>query len=114
MRISDWSSDVCSSDLSQVEAPGNTIAFNISLSEAATEDVIVSFSTVNGTATAGSDFVGVSGGQATIEAGQLGTDVSIQLLDDQSTQSVEAFRSAERRVGKQCGSPFTTRWSPYP
>src|SRR3546814_5656244 len=102
MRISDGSSDVCSSDLddqvsdrrlfevslndsppppaplpqvavldgapvSQVEAPGNTIAFNISLSEAATEDVIVSFSTVNGTATAGSDFVGVSGGQATIE-----------------------------------------------
>src|SRR3546814_3190596 len=67
------------------------MAFNISLSEAATEDVIVSFSTVNGTATAGSDFVGVSGGQATIEAGQLGTNVSIQLLDDQSTESAEAF-----------------------
>src|SRR3546814_11744909 len=67
------------------------MAFNISLSEAATEDVIVSFSTVNGTATAGSDFVGVSGGQATIEAGQLGTNVSIQLPDDQSTESAEAF-----------------------
>src|SRR3546814_15705446 len=105
MRISDWSSDVCSSDLSQVEAPGNTIAFNISLSEAATEDVIVSFSTVNGTAAAGSDFVGVSGDQATIEAGQLGTNVSIQLLDDQSTESAEPFPaigrvSCRERVGQ--------------
>jgi len=38
--------------IAQIEAPGNTVDFNISLSEAAAEDVIVIFSTVNGTATA--------------------------------------------------------------
>jgi DNA-binding beta-propeller fold protein YncE len=77
--------------IAQIEAPGSTIDFNISLSEAATEDVVVTFSTVNGTATAGSDFVGISGGQATIAAGQLSTTVSVQLLDDELTESAESF-----------------------
>jgi DNA-binding beta-propeller fold protein YncE len=77
--------------IAQIEAPGNTVDFNISLSEAAAEDVIVIFSTVNGTATAGSDFVGVSGGQATIAAGEMSTTVSIQLLDDLNTEPAEAF-----------------------
>lgn len=77
--------------VNQTEAPGNTIIFNISLSEATSEDVVVSFRTVNGTATAGSDFVGVSGGQVTIEAGQLSTSISVELLDDDVTELTEMF-----------------------
>jgi hypothetical protein len=77
--------------IAQVEATGNTITFNISLSEAATEDAIVTYSTVNGTAVAGSDFVGITGGQATIAAGQLSTNVSITVLDDTATEDAESF-----------------------
>src|SRR3546814_19806799 len=62
--------------VAQVEAAGKTITFNISLSEATTEGVNVTYSTVNGPAKAGSDFVGATGGQATIAAGELSTNGS--------------------------------------
>lgn len=75
----------------QIEAAGNSIDFNISLSIATSEDVIVTYSTVNGTATAGSDFVGVSNGQAIIAAGEMSTTVGIALLDDLETEPGEGF-----------------------
>lgn len=77
--------------VAQVEAPGNTIDFVISLSEPASEDVIVTYSTVNGTAQAGSDFVGSSGAQAVISAGQSTTTVSVEVIDDEDTESAESF-----------------------
>src|SRR3546814_6313112 len=85
MRISDWSSDVCSSDL---------IAFQHDLS--AWEDVLGFAS--------GFGFIGnftyqKAGGSAR------------EYRDADGPRTV--FRSEERRVGKECVSTCRSRWSPY-
>src|SRR3546814_364171 len=77
--------------VAQVEAAGKPNKFKISLSEATTEGVNDTYSKVNGTAQAGSDLAGVTGGQATIAAGQLSTNVSITVLDDAATEDAEIF-----------------------
>src|SRR3546814_6193827 len=69
MRISDWSSDVCSSDLLDqhvVDAELDAAAF------------------------------------------EAGVELAAQL-----EQRIEADRSEERRVGKECVSTCRSRWSPY-
>src|SRR3546814_8408183 len=87
MRISDWSSDVCSSDL-----PDPPVAFShrekiiiivglmLGMFLAALEQTII--------ATALPRIAGVLGG-------------------------AEHLRSEERRVGKECVSTCRSRWSPY-
>src|SRR3546814_5927228 len=68
MRISDWSSDVCSSDLLSPKVE-----------------------------------ITASG------AGSASTRSSLA----SSNNTSRAFRSEERRVGKECGSTCRSRWSPY-
>jgi len=75
----------------QSEANGAKITFAVTLSAAATEDVILTYSTVNGTAAAGSDFVGISNGQTTIAAGSTSANISIDLINDTITENAEAF-----------------------
>ncbi|MGE5767843.1 MAG: Calx-beta domain-containing protein, partial [Bacteroidota bacterium] len=77
--------------IAQSEESGATVDFAISLSAPASEDVVVSYSTANGTAVAGSDFVGITNGQAVIPAGELLVNVSVELIDDAATEPVEAF-----------------------
>src|SRR3546814_2332002 len=91
MRISDWSSDVCSSDLDN----SGTIA--------------------------GEDYDGIRliGGGAVTNSGTIsggfrpdgvptsGDGVSMFAYDDQD------LRSEERRVGEECVSTCRSRWSPY-
>src|SRR3546814_16199083 len=97
MRISDWSSDVCSSDLTvnpaaptvaakAVTTPYNTAA-SIDLSGSITGDGITAVTI--GTAPAHGT-VSVSGKTVTYTP-----------------------RSEERRVGKECVSTCRSRWSPY-
>src|SRR3546814_8109750 len=87
MRISDWSSDVCSSDLSSeifrriwvpMEATLDADAAYLSAKLSALESLRGGFTTV-------------------VDAG---------------TRS-EAGRSEERRVGKECVSTCRSRWPPY-
>src|SRR3546814_12336106 len=96
MRISDWSSDVCSSDLLTLTG-------------------VIAQSSNIGTVLAADKF----------EQGQLydylrdfglgrRTDIGVRgetqgLLPDGSTWT----RSEERRVGKECVSTCRSRWSPY-
>src|SRR3546814_19634150 len=94
MRISDWSSDVCSSDLFDLGAPvlsQSTIRPG--------EGVTVTVPVTN------------RGGMAGDEV------VQIYLRDDVSsvTRPVKALvgRSEARRVGKECVSTCGSRWSPY-
>src|SRR3546814_13675142 len=92
MRISDWSSDVCSSDLGEGSAkarPG--VGRRI---ERAARSVVRPRPLVSARA-------------ARLQAFQklLGTAAFLQLL--------EHGRSEERRVGKECVSPCRSRWSPY-
>src|SRR3546814_20602912 len=95
MRISDWSSDVCSSDLRAaaqrwLRTLHNPYRLNI-------EDAA---------GTLGLD-LGVYGAPETfiIDAQGIIRDKIVGVID-------EAIRSEERRVGKECVSTCSSRWSP--
>src|SRR3546814_5784189 len=83
MRISDWSSDVCSSDLS----PPSTVSRPVGPEAGQTIGA--------GAAAAGPDGVD---GQAR--------------ADGESNEERAGARSEERRVGKECVSTCRSRWSP--
>src|SRR3546814_11072008 len=84
MRISDWSSDVCSSDLvrDDVQAGG---AVDLVLDQPGDRDLV-----------------------PRQPLGDVGEDTGPVVDDD-----VEVERSEERRVGKECVSTCRSRWSPY-
>ena len=73
------------------ERAGAKVAFTIDLSAPTNEDVLLTYSTIDGTAMAGSDFVGVSHGQVTIPAGSTSATVLIELLADDVPEAVESF-----------------------
>src|SRR3546814_9686381 len=84
MRISDWSSDVCSSDLSATDDFGAIIEIQLhEFSESAR--VIVSE----------------------------GFSVAKRFKDWVGAEHLLLHRSEERRVGKECVSTCRSRWSPY-
>src|SRR3546814_2878334 len=83
MRISDWSSDVCSSDLYRAQSRGGDRG-----------------------AVAGASGAADDGAQARQpRAGRLGGATR--------NGGVARSRSEERRVGKECVSTCRSRWSPY-
>src|SRR3546814_8800406 len=101
MRISDWSSDVCSSDLlRRFQHLGGDLG-----GRADGEAVIV--------ADDGDQLVG-------LEAG-LDVDLDAAALEDVDgggaqlvgNENLDHGRSEERRVGKECVSTCRSRWSPY-
>lgn len=65
--------------------------FTATMTAAAQYDVVLSFSTTAGTATASSDFTAVSGGTATILAGQTSVNIPVDILGDLISESQEAF-----------------------
>src|SRR3546814_10623155 len=85
MRISDWSSDVCSSDL-LVEL----LALLLVAAHAALDDLARRLSRRRA---AGGPVPGRRGGTAALARGRA--------------------RSEERRVGEECVSTCRSRWSPY-
>src|SRR3546814_13693562 len=96
MRISDWSSDVCSSDLLVTIERG----VEAWLEEYAPDAVAIErvfarsdVSTVMGTAQAS--------GVAMVVAARRGVPIALHT------------RSEERRVGKECVSTCRSRWTPY-
>src|SRR3546814_3472017 len=91
MRISDWSSDVCSSDLA-VRSPGDRVA-----SQRVHSDRLVAPPHI---------IVGV------LQEGDL--SVRGSTYQDQSVfRRRPADRSEERRVGKECVRTCRSRWSTY-
>src|SRR3546814_4407989 len=95
MRISDWSSDVCSSDLQEEEEA--TMAID-----------------VKGWA---SKFKSLTDNDQTIAA--MGKYYTCTFMYDMTDRKViiemldGKVRSEERRVGKECVSTCRSRWSPY-
>src|SRR3546814_8935247 len=87
MRISDWSSDVCSSDLPNAQAE----LIRDCLQKAGIDARSVSYLEAHGTGT------------------ELGDPIEIAGL----TAAFRHDRSEERRVGKECVSTCRFRWSPY-
>src|SRR3546814_13931129 len=103
MRISDWSSDVCSSDLSTIPDPfpdnvmawiGVRVEQCLGLMDALEID------------------------SAHIVGNSMGGALTLQLLSETPERFdkvilMGSIRSEERRVGKECVSTCRSRWSPY-
>src|SRR3546814_15939747 len=100
MRISDWSSDVCSSDLGKIliavgarpqvpDCPGNELG--ITSNDAFHLEKLPKRIVIAGGGYIANEFAGIFN--------EFGADVTI--------------RSEERRVGKECVSTCRYRWSPY-
>src|SRR3546814_18607291 len=99
MRISDWSSDVCSSDLLSATGWFHT-------QKAAGRWQLV---TPDGHAffSLGVNAVTADGGRSYVEGREF-------MFTDLPPASGEwAARSEERRVGKECVSTCRSRWAPY-
>src|SRR3546814_15355709 len=100
MRMSDWSSDLCSSDLTKrqmVQTHG--------------EDV---FSPIVGDMSSISDVLllpNVSTFRPTLEYTRLPPTVVMPYVNEKQINN--QLRSEERRVGKECVSTCRSRWSPY-
>src|SRR3546814_10942682 len=101
MRISDWSSDVCSSDLTETFTTDLTTALSGRLDTLEGQTLDSRITAVEGLV-GDVDFTGSSYlGPATDLTG------AVLALDSQLS------RSEERRVGKECGGTSISRWSPY-
>src|SRR3546814_14291297 len=96
MRISDWSSDVCSSDLvrlSAVEQQSEVDAARAQLhaSEAAVREAEADYQRYR----------------------ELAQDQYVSRSQLERMHAARDSRSEERRVGKECVSTCRSRWSPY-
>jgi hypothetical protein len=69
---------------------GGKITFTVTLSQAATQDVTVNYSTADGTAKASSDYVATNG-TLTFHAGETSKTFDVQLTNDTTPERVEAF-----------------------
>lgn len=78
------------SDASANES-ASTIKFNVSLNRQSTLPTTFTYSTVNGSATAGSDYTAVASSQLTIPAGQTTGEISINLINDSTSEANETF-----------------------
>src|SRR3546814_11304777 len=100
MRISDWSSDVCSSDL-VVTIITDRVIFDPG------SDVL----TADGQSVIGaiSDAIAPLPNKLSIE----GHTDSVPIATARFPSTWELSRSEERRVGTECVSKCRSRWSPY-
>src|SRR3546814_12656782 len=105
MRISDWSSDVCSSDLQSATGPNRRIEGRV----------------MQGASPAAGAPMGIlrcQRGSVTVEGALVAVLLGVLLLGVIDfglafrRQSELANRSEERRVGKECVSTCRSRWSP--
>src|SRR3546814_11378002 len=99
MRISDWSSDVCSSDL----------AMRVLLIE---DDAAMAKSIEMMLGQEGFNVYRTEYGEEGLDLGKL-YDYDIIVLDLNLPDMHGYDRSEERRVGKECVSTCRSRWSPY-
>src|SRR3546814_2006202 len=110
MRISDWSSDVCSSDLTEVgrwfvASRGLAMAIGTPGLQAGTALLPIAYVLV-------SDSLGWQA--AWVASAALLVLACPSLLVLTRVERVpHARRSEERRVGKECVSTCRSRWSPY-
>src|SRR3546814_14068538 len=98
MRISDWSSDVCSSDLMMM---AEYDAVNDEVLDAMAE---VTNMIIGNVKTALEERIGCMG--LSIPTVIYGRNFTYRAVGNQE-------RSEERRVGKECVSTCRSRWSPY-
>src|SRR3546814_12741036 len=118
MRISDWSSDVCSSDLAAAGAKAiATGSFGVAGAQGRAdgedfpiEDVFENLRRILSVTDLPVTIDMESGYGA--DAAAVGTSVGI--AREAGAAGINMERSEERRVGKECVSTCRSRWSPYP
>src|SRR3546814_18360928 len=96
MRISDWSSDVCSSDLAadvKAEQTSGSPTLDVKFDRAAIARYGLTIEEV----------------ADTVAAAMGGREAGLLFEGDRRFE----VRSEERRVGKECVSTCRSRWSPY-
>src|SRR3546814_18015560 len=101
MRISDWSSDVCSSDLQKLASIPGTVPNLMQPPEGCrfrprcdfAHDACLREPTL-------------------IESASAGHRAACWLLSEGAEAAAFEHRSEERRGGKECGSTFRSRWTP--
>src|SRR3546814_14423859 len=101
MRISDWSSDVCSSDLLHAAEANVVICFgdpSLSASSATTTSILIQ-----------AGYYKANGVNVRIQPSQSGSESALAV----SSGHAFATRSEERRVGKEGVSTCRSRWSAY-
>src|SRR3546814_17500955 len=104
MRISDWSSDVCSSDF---RFEGLQLAANILRPSAIAPAVRASG--LRATATLDGEFA-----LPTVDYQANANSLAVNdIVVERLSLAGKARRSEERRVGKECVSTCRSRWSPY-
>src|SRR3546814_4056794 len=102
MRISDWSSDVCSSDLIPVQDLKDQINKNESIKDIDNAFVVTAVDIATQTKW---------GNQYLYEF--FNSLLAIQGVNRTSFEGSVGGRSEERRVGKECVSTCRSRWSRY-
>src|SRR3546814_13490530 len=100
MRISDWSSDVCSSDLTVIGVGGTGLSLGQRQRLALTR-VLASDRAV----------LVLDEPTAHLDSDSEGTVLAS--LRARAERGDTVVRSEERRVGKECVSTCRSRWSPY-
>src|SRR3546814_13163713 len=126
MRISDWSSDVCSSDLlplylfswkiAPALAAGNTVVAKPSEVTPCSAALLGELSIEAGFPPGVLNIVqgrGPSVGQAIVEHAHVKAVSFTGSTATGARIASVAARSEERRVGKECVSTCRSRWSPY-
>src|SRR3546814_12128385 len=98
MRISDWSSDVCSSDL-EIVSKSNKLIDEHLLGDGRTLNRDDNFA----------DDLGADSLDMVELVMAFEESFNIEIPDNDA----EKVRSEERRVGKECASTCRSRWSPY-
>src|SRR3546814_13621988 len=107
MRISDWSSDVCSSDLSDWQSTFNMVcAFDVL--EHIEDDRLAIQEWIRWLAPNGKMILSVPAHRSRWGAGDVWAGHYRRYDRNDVVQ-----RSEERRVGKECVSTCRSRWSPY-
>src|SRR3546814_13668576 len=104
MRISDWSSDVCSSDLERLGgfAADPSRRYPAPIPYAIAE-------TVKGFGFPGA---GINAAHDLPLGGNPSRDEVARHAFNEAARALFVHRSEERRVGKECVSTFRSRWSP--
>src|SRR3546814_20548289 len=137
MRISDWSSDVCSSDLPVLKRHGFALSFRSDFTNGIRVVGVLTHSGGNKETT---DFVLPADGSGNKNAVQaIASSVSygkrytagallnltshgedddafraaVELVSDEQAATLHALSSEERRVGQGCVSTSRSRWSEY-
>src|SRR3546814_11140808 len=90
MRISDWSSDVCSSDLRDALLVGDRAEIFLDSGEAKVENA-----------------------EYVVHSGKIRGSAQYAKREETAIIRLKDGRSEERRVGKECVSTCRSRWSPY-